>query len=915
MNKIKKLLTLTALVLIGTAVSAQDVRTLETKVADLLARMPADNLALASRLMEDMYALGDEGRAMICEQIVPAGKGDDLRARYAVASLTAHLSKDSDDTRKGAWESQCIQFMKSAGDREVRSFFMRQLSLTGSDMAVTALSDYVSSPEICDDAVIVLQSIGSKAAASLLYSSLSEVECPCAAQVMVALAATHPGSATDIYMKRYLGGNDAEKAAALLAIASTGAPEAYDILVDAARAASFRRDPGGAVRALLLYAKIIGLNGEVKKMERIVNQVIDASRDQEAASQRLAAMSIITGVKGSDALGMLLEVADDPDVAIRGGALRLAAGMPGSDVTKKWINRYARVSDVAKPEILFMLGERGDELAVPLMMKALDDPSPEISAGAVAALARLQGVRAVDPLISWILKYDNDEGHRAAATALTTILDSTGMRKIAASLPGSKGNSTVTLIRLLAWSGEKSYFREVLPLTGSDDIAIRAAAISALQALASYDDQKEIIALLDATSDRAEVTELQRALLNAAMQGDTPAIRSALILQALDSSRDRLKLIPLLAGTGGEEALKRVAAEFENGDAITRDVCFDALSHWSDHSAAGALISITASGNKTFGRPAFDAYMRMVSVAPLPPERKLLMIKEIAPYAVAPDARAGMVAFAASLGVRQVEFFIAPYLSDPAEEVRNAALEALESLKLPEDEEIEQKFNGKDLTGWQDLVDNPLTSAGMIPKELAAKEKEAGFVALFNGKNLDGWIGNKVSYVAEEGMIVIRPGDGSGGNLYTEKEYSDFVFRFEFQLTPGANNGLGIRTPLEGDAAYVGMELQILDNTASIYANLKPYQYHGSVYGVIPARRGFLRPVGEWNYQEVTVQGTKVKVVLNGTVIVDGDIAGAIANGTMDQKEHPGLSNSRGHIGFLGHGSVVKFRNIRIREL
>ena len=915
MNRIKKLLTLTVLVLIGTAVSAQDVRTLETKVADLLARMPADNLALASRLMEDMYALGDEGRAMVCEQIVPAGKGDDLRARYAVASLTAHLSKDSDDTRKRAWESQCIQFMKSAGDREVRSFFMRQLSLTGSDMAVTALSDYVSSPEICDDAVIVLQSIGSKAAASLLYSSLSEVECPCAAQVMVALAATHPGSATDIYMKRYLGGNDAEKAAALLAIASTGAPEAYDILVDAARAASFRRDPGGAVRALLLYAKIIGLNGEVKKMERIVNQVIDASRDQEAASQRLAAMSIITGVKGSDALGMLLEAADDPDVAIRGGALRLAAGMPGSDVTKKWINRYARVSDVAKPEILFMLGERGDELAVPLMMKALDDPSPEISAGAVAALARLQGVRAVDPLISWILKYDNDEGHRAAATALTTILDSTGMRKIAASLPGSKGNSTVTLIRLLAWSGEKSYFREVLPLTGSDDIAIRAAAISALQALASYDDQKEIIALLDATSDRAEVTELQRALLNAAMQGDTPAIRSALILQALDSSRDRLKLIPLLAGTGGEEALKRVAAEFENGDAITRDVCFDALSHWSDHSAAGALISITASGNKTFGRPAFDAYMRMVSVAPLPPERKLLMIKEIAPYAVAPDARAGMVAFAASLGVRQVEFFIAPYLSDPAEEVRNAALEALESLKLPEDEEIEQKFNGKDLTGWQGLVDNPLTSAGMIPKELAAKEKEAGFVALFNGKNLDGWIGNKVSYVAEEGMIVIRPGDGSGGNLYTEKEYSDFVFRFEFQLTPGANNGLGIRTPLEGDAAYVGMELQILDNTASIYANLKPYQYHGSVYGVIPARRGFLRPVGEWNYQEVTVQGTKVKVVLNGTVIVDGDIAGAIANGTMDQKEHPGLSNSRGHIGFLGHGSVVKFRNIRIREL
>ena len=198
---------------------------------------------------------------------------------------------------------------------------------------------------------------------------------------------------------------------------------------------------------------------------------------------------------------------------------------------------------------------------------------------------------------------------------------------------------------------------------------------------------------------------------------------------------------------------------------------------------------------------------------------------------------------------------------------------------------------------------------------LTSEEKSEGFVALFNGRNLDNWTGNKESYTAEDGMIVIKPDKGSGGNLYTEKEYSDFIFRFEFQLTPGANNGLGIRAPLTGDAAYVGMELQILDNTAPIYANLQPYQYHGSVYGVIPAKKGFLNPVGEWNYEEVIVQGTSVKVILNGTTIVDGDIAGPRDNGTMDHREHPGLKNKTGHIGFLGHGSVVNFRNIRIKDL
>ncbi|WP_282162832.1 3-keto-disaccharide hydrolase [Ulvibacterium marinum] len=196
------------------------------------------------------------------------------------------------------------------------------------------------------------------------------------------------------------------------------------------------------------------------------------------------------------------------------------------------------------------------------------------------------------------------------------------------------------------------------------------------------------------------------------------------------------------------------------------------------------------------------------------------------------------------------------------------------------------------------------------------KPMDAGFTKLFNGKNLDGWVGNKESYRAQDGMIIVDPnGGGSGGNLFTKDEYSDFNFRFEFQLTPGANNGLGIHAPLEGDAAYVGKELQILDNTAEKYAELQPYQYHGSVYGIIPAKKGFLRPVGEWNEQEVIVRGSSIKINLNGTTIVDSDFLEASKDGTMDKKEHPGLERNKGHIGFLGHGDVVRFRNIRIKDL
>lgn len=196
---------------------------------------------------------------------------------------------------------------------------------------------------------------------------------------------------------------------------------------------------------------------------------------------------------------------------------------------------------------------------------------------------------------------------------------------------------------------------------------------------------------------------------------------------------------------------------------------------------------------------------------------------------------------------------------------------------------------------------------------LDSREKTEGFYPLFNGKDLTGWTGNLNGYQAEDGMIVVHP-EKSSGNLYTENTYADFVLRFDFQLTPGANNGIGIRAPLSGDAAYLGMEIQVLDNEHPKYAQLQPYQYHGSVYGVIPAKRGFLLPAGQWNTEEISIRGDEIKVTLNGTVITEGNLSAAGKNGTMDHKEHPGLLRKEGHIGFLGHGDVVRFKNIRIKK-
>lgn len=199
-------------------------------------------------------------------------------------------------------------------------------------------------------------------------------------------------------------------------------------------------------------------------------------------------------------------------------------------------------------------------------------------------------------------------------------------------------------------------------------------------------------------------------------------------------------------------------------------------------------------------------------------------------------------------------------------------------------------------------------------EKVSPNEAKKGFVSLFDGKSLEGWEAtHEGGYVVQDGVLACTK--EIGGFLYTDKEYGDFVIRFEFKLTPGANNGLGIRTPRGGDPAFVGMEIQILDDSAPEYENLQPWQYHGSIYGVVPAKRGHLKPVGEWNQQEVICRGNRVTVKLNGETIVDADVEEASKPKTLDGREHPGLKREQGYIAFCGHGAHVEFRNIRIREL
>jgi HEAT repeat protein len=1130
MKTYKILLIIIAFLLTFASSEAQDKRTTETKVADLLSRLPSGDNQFTDRLMVEMLSLGEQGLRQICNEVVPLGTGDDTRPRFAIESLSRFLSGKNWENEKPLWEKICISYATGQSDFGVKDFFMKQLQQFGGSDSAEAVKSYLLSKEICNPALGVITAVGGKTAESILAESLKNKELQCAAAVMNSLSLMKSQIAVNEYITWASTTDINIRASALNALALSGSKLAYPVLLKAARAVSYRWEATGATSSLLKYAKVVGLGGDIRTMDKICKLVISKCDDNVTIQNKTVALDIYTGFHGIDAMGDLIKAAAHPNSKYRNAAIRMSLSIPGSEVTRKWIEYFSKAIPVARPEIINMLGIRSDLIALPLITASLSDPDMNVRFESSSAIVKLSGSKSIPALIDYMMKFSNESDQSAVKSALMTVCGSDNISHLLPVLKSGSIAARISTIELLAWNKDHNYFSEIMPFTSSSEESLKSAAMKALAALAGSSDLSKLIELLSITDKQEYILDIQTAIAEAANQIPDKEKRSADILEAMKGSIKKEKIIPVLAKTGGREALKIVLNVFENGNAEIRDVCFKTLTNWKDYSASSALYEICASGNKTYEGPAFEGYIGEIKSAGLPDEKKLLLYKKIMPYALSADRKNEILVEAGKLKTYLTLYFVANYLDDSTtsetaakaamyialpsinskaglygdlvKEILNKAARKLQGqesaydkelinkylMGMPVDEGFKPMFNGKDLSGWQGLVENPLLRAKMKPLELAKKQVEAdkkvtgnwsvkdgciwfngegdnlcsikeysdfemlvdwkitkkgdsgiylrgspqvqiwdtsrvevgaqvgsgglynnqiniakplsvsdnpigdwnsfrivmigekvsvwlngelvvnnvtlenywdrkipifakgpielqahgtdlafrdiylreitekeynltpeekseGFVALFNGRNLNGWVGDTVAYGVEDGDIITIPTKGNIGNLYTKSEYSDFIIRFEFKLTAAANNGLGIRAPLTGDAAYVGMELQILDDSDPVYANLQPYQYHGSVYGVIPSRRGYQKPVGEWNYEEVTAKGTQIKIVLNGTTIVDGDIISPRDNGTMDHKEHPGLKNMTGHIGFLGHGSLVKFRNIRIKEL
>jgi HEAT repeat protein len=900
-------------VMTSSPVHAQDT-TLQQRVEEIVGLFPAFDSSRRDQAAEAIIQLGPRGILTVCRMLASPGERDDASTRFALHGITMLVNREGKQRERSLYSRSLIRALEEMTDPEVKAFLIRQVQLVGGNEAVKPLSRYLKNDRLCDPAAQALLAIGTLQAEEALLKALHAASGGRRITLIRGLGELRSAPAVPEILPFADSSEGELRQVSLFALANIGDPAAEDILTRFTLLAS-RYDRQSAPSLLLLYTRRLGEGGRKKATARLCHQLIAYYTAPGESQVPCTALTILVDTLGETALGDLLRAMDHPLKAVRARALELSHAMPGPAVTSVWTRELGRRSAEVRAEIISMLGKRGDLKALQPIREELTSPDPEVRMEAVTAAALLGGPEILPDI--WPLLDKSDEAETAnLQKALLGFPSTQVVPEAAARLEGASPQAQVALIEILAERQAREFAPRVLTLARSENSAVRKSALAALEKLAQAEHMEQVLDLLLEIERRSEIPLAHNALVAAALSFPEIEDRAADILARYETCTPERKpdLLRPLARIGGEAALSLVIQELDNPTTRIRSAAVYALAQWPEIQAAEPLMVLCRSTtDRKILYPALQGYVRLIREADIPLERKASELEKTLELPLGNQEKNLILDGLSRVKTTSSLRLAAGFLEDP--EVRFRAARSIQRIALPE-AGADGLWDGEVLVllrQAQPLIEDE-HERRRIESYITTGMEADGFVSLFNGTDLSGWIGDTKGYTVEEGRIVIHPSKGSG-NLYTVQEYRDFIFRFEFKLTPGANNGLGIRTPPEGDAAYVGMELQILDNSAEQYRDLEPYQYHGSVYGVVPALRGYQRPVGEWNYQEVTVRGRRVTVSLNGTVIVDADLDEASASGTMDGREHPGLKREQGHIGFLGHGSRVEFRSLWIREL
>ena len=912
-----------------TAINAQDARNRATAtiVADALAQLPAQDQAIYDQVMAEVAATGVEGIEMIASMLKPTAEGvNNSPMEYALYGTASYVTKQGAAMREGVRAG-----LKSALNKATHNP-TRECILTALQICATADDAEFFGNLLKDD---YLGKYAARALATVkgteahVLKLMQEQKANNVSRVLLAQIASykqHFHDAESILIGWLADATEAETTQIYTALGAWGGDAAAKTLEAAAKAVNYDFEVTNAYGSYMTL-----LNGHLMKHnQKAVEKAAKKLIKVEKANVRIAAVDLLVQIQGKAALPTIVKALKDGCREYRYGALRCAEAIEGQEAVQATVaDALASCSADATVDVLNWLGANHAAAEIDHIVPYATNSNDAIACAALAAASRIGGDEAIKAFVARIATDNSEAVNKAVVNGLLSFNGS--INSMLVENMDKNDNARAIAKAVLAKRRIVAAGDTVMKWAkGGDDVA---------NILANIATEKDFNALCDMLEKGNNIGLLSQAI-GKSLQEKSLAEQVKLISErAAKAGANKHYYYPSLAATGSADVIATLVEGYKAGN--KDGYAFDGMLKIADDAILPHLFEV-ATTNADLKARALTRYIQLVPASKLRNEMKYMNLRKAIETNPAVAQKNAALTALASTQTYPAMMFAAQYMDDEAtaQAAANTVLQI--ATKHPEFYSAEVKallekvaatlndgdavYKRKDIEKF--ISENKAAESHSVVVTLSDKEKTEGFEMLFDGLNMDAWTGNVEAYTPVNGAMYVTAAYGSTGNLYTKKEYADFVLRFEFCFErEGVNNGIGLRAEMGKDAAYYGMESQILHHDAPIYANLREYQVHGSVYGIIPAKRIKWGALGEWHTEEIYVKGDRVKVTVDGVVIVDGNIRTACKGHnvdpkggdqnpyTVDKRNHPGLFNKKGHIGLLGHGEGLKYRNIRVKEL
>ncbi|HEV2832165.1 MAG TPA: HEAT repeat domain-containing protein, partial [Hanamia sp.] len=630
----KILFTLLAVVMLGSMSVAQvqnDQRTLATKIADLLAQMPAKDSAQLASGMKEMASMGETGLVNMTAMLSVPGKGDNSQLEYAINGFSYYATQPGkEDWRKMSEHAWC-QALEKTSDKVNKAFIISQLQIVGqSDETVSSLKNYLNDDQLCDPAARALIKINSSAANKVLLLAAQNAQGTCQLSLIKALGESHNVEAISVITPLANSNDKMLAKVALNALANIADASSESILANAAEKSGFTFDPTNATDSYLLYLSRLAENGNLKLVKNAANALLKNAKQDNQVAARIAAMTLLAHAQADNNIEVLADAAGDKNPEYRAAALKLAVNNITPATTGIWVKKLKKANPEIQAEIITMLGDAKAEAALPAMLNALKNKNKDVRIAAISAAGKTGGESALPALLS-IMKNGSEEEATAVKNAIDIMKGDGVVNKVADALPAMPANAKAALVNVLGARAAHDKVNIVFSLLKEQDTLVRSAAFSALKSMVNKEDLPTLFSLLNTTSQPGEISAITDAIIAAIGDVPDPSQQSAIALQEMAKASENKKPLfyNILAAIGGSQSMEAVSSAFNNGNADTKKSALNALATWSDSSAANVLYKIGfETSNSEYLDIALKGLIRSINKGTFPDAEKLLMLRK-----------------------------------------------------------------------------------------------------------------------------------------------------------------------------------------------------------------------------------------------------------------------------------------------